>query len=87
MQSPWHDFHAKPRHLVPLPAPQPPPALTVVSTTWKAVHTQGAVKPKNTHGGSQALGMILAASLERAMALLGEFQHSSVSPQKLRMHK
>lgn len=44
MQFPWHDFDAKPRHLVPLPAPQASPALTIISTTWKAVDTQGTVK-------------------------------------------
>lgn len=80
MQSPWHDFHAKPRHLVPLPAPQPSPALTVVSTTWKAAHTQGAVKPKNTHGGSQALGMVLAASLERAWLYWGNSNSHQCPP-------
>lgn len=37
--------------------------------------TQGAVKPKHTHEASQVLGMVSAASQERAMALLGEFQH------------
>lgn len=92
MQFPRHDSDAKPRQRMwcpaaltarlqkPHPPPQPCPAITTGSTTWKAADTQGSVKPKHTQEGSEVLGMVLAASQERAVALLGEFQQASASP-------